>query len=415
MAARRPPLTFSGAIQLGTASAAAKDATFVAATGGSVDFTGVISENTSVTTNANVTVGNATNLGTVKFSNTANGYDGITTINGGTLEAKALAANGSNSSIGNGSAQTLANSAQTLIINGGTLKFTGTTGNGSSNRLFTIGTNGATIDGSSSDNTALTFTNTGSVATTSGATDRTLTLTGATVAATLNTIAGAIVDPSGGGKTAVAKGGVNTWLLNGANTYTGATTVTAGTLLVGGSLSGSMVAVNGGTFGGTGSVTTNNQSFTLASGAQLDPGTNGSTGLSINTGTANLDISAGVGGANTGALLYNLNGTTNSDKITLTLGALVAIGSGQLGFSDFAFTTGAGFGAGTYTLFSDAGLSGTLSGSDLTGTVGGLSATLGTSGNDIVLLVVPEPGSAVSLLGGIGCLLGLQRLRRRRV
>jgi len=171
---------------------------------------------------------------------------------------------------------------------------------------------------------------------------------------------------------------------------------------------------SGGTFGGTGTVTTSNKSFTLASGAKLDPGTNGTTGLSISTGTANLDISAGVSGANTGALLYNLNGTTNSDKITLALGTL-AIGNGELGFSDFTFTTGAGFGAGTYTLFSDAGLSGTLNGSDLTGTVGGLSATLGTSGNDVVLMVVPEPNAAASLLAGFGLLLGLTRRRRVRL
>ncbi len=209
--------------------------------------------------------------------------------------------------------------------------------------------------------------------------------------------------------------GTGTTTVTSANNYNGATNVNAGSLVVSGSLSGTLVNVNnGGTLGGTGTVTTSNKAFTLASGAQLDPGTNGATGLSISTGTANLDISAGVGGANTGALLYNLNGTTNSDKITLTLGTL-AIGSGQLGFSDFAFTTGAGFGQGTYTLFSDAGLSGTLNAGDLTGSIGGLNATLGTSGNDIVLMVVPEPNAAASLLGGICLLLGLRRRRTARV
>ena len=36
------------------------------------------------------------------------------------------------------------------------------------------------------------------------------------------------------------------------------------------------------------------------------------------------------------------------------------------------------------------------------------------AGNDVTLTAIPEPGSAVSLLGGLGCLVGLQRFRRRR-
>lgn len=43
------------------------------------------------------------------------------------------------------------------------------------------------------------------------------------------------------------------------------------------------------------------------------------------------------------------------------------------------------------------------------------SANSFTGGNDIALLaVVPEPGALVSLLGGLGCLLGAQRFRRTR-
>jgi len=36
-----------------------------------------------------------------------------------------------------------------------------------------------------------------------------------------------------------------------------------------------------------------------------------------------------------------------------------------------------------------------------------------TDGNDVALMAIPEPGSAISLLGGLGCLLALQRFRRR--
>ena len=38
---------------------------------------------------------------------------------------------------------------------------------------------------------------------------------------------------------------------------------------------------------------------------------------------------------------------------------------------------------------------------------------VGGDGNDLTLSAIPEPGSAVGLLGGMGLLLGLQRFRRR--
>jgi hypothetical protein len=37
-----------------------------------------------------------------------------------------------------------------------------------------------------------------------------------------------------------------------------------------------------------------------------------------------------------------------------------------------------------------------------------------TGGNDLALIAVPEPSTGVSLLAGLGSLLGLQRFRRRR-
>jgi len=43
-----------------------------------------------------------------------------------------------------------------------------------------------------------------------------------------------------------------------------------------------------------------------------------------------------------------------------------------------------------------------------------LTGTLAISGNNLVLTVIPEPGSLSALLGGFGVLLGLQRFRRRR-
>jgi len=78
--------TFSGNILLGSVGGvAAKDATFVAAAGGTVTFSGIIAENVGTITSANVIIGDATNTGTVVFSNAANIYGGTTTINGGKL------------------------------------------------------------------------------------------------------------------------------------------------------------------------------------------------------------------------------------------------------------------------------------------------------------------------------------------
>ena len=61
------------------------------------------------------------------------------------------------------------------------------------------------------------------------ATHKTLTLQGST--AGTGEFGGAIVDNSVGNTTAVTKAGTGTWTLSGANTYTGGTTVNAGTLL----------------------------------------------------------------------------------------------------------------------------------------------------------------------------------------
>ena len=418
---------FSGAINLGTNIAGpSKDVTLVAATNGSVEFQGIINESASNTGVSNVTIGNGSNLGTVKLGNAANAYGGITTLDGGTLEVARLADGAGTSSIGNSS-----NVASNLAINGGTLKFTGTTGNGSTNRLFTIGTNGATLDGSSSDNTALTFTNAGSLATTTGATDRTLTLTGTTTGATLNSIASVIVDPTGGGKTLLTKNGANTWVLNGANTYTGATTINDGTLALGasGSISNtSGVSLGtGGTFdvSAKGGYTVNNLtgsgdvigSLTVSTQLAIgnSPGT--TTFDELTLGAASGYIYELTGGSSPGAGSADL-GIVSGD-LTLVSGAvldLVQLGSYTVGnkFTLFAYT-------GTLSgIFKDTGAVDLADGATFTDALGlwtidyndttaGLNGGTTSGASYVTLTAVPE--SRAALLGGLGL---LALLRRRR-
>jgi autotransporter-associated beta strand protein len=103
---------------------------------------------------------------------------------------------------------------------------------------------------------------------------------------------------SGDGGMTKSSAGVLT--LGGVNTYTGATTVDAGKLVVNGSISGSAVTVqSGGTLGGSGTVGT----LTLESGGTISPGNSPGT-LNING-----DINW-VGGSNYDWEIVSAEGTT---------------------------------------------------------------------------------------------------------
>jgi fibronectin-binding autotransporter adhesin len=199
--------------------------------------------------------------------------------------------------------------------------------------------------------------------------------------------------------------GTGTLVLNGVSTYTGATTVNAGTLLVNGSISsttGGVTVAAAGTLGGGGTIT----GATALNGI-LTPGEDGIAD-ELTFGSS-LDVSGITSGI--GALKFDLG--TTSDMVTLTSGVL-AIGNGLLEWDDFSFTALAGFAPGTYILFStDQAISGSL-GANLSGTIGSFEGTLSLSldGTDVVLTVVPEP--AASALIGAGLMTALFLRRRQR-
>jgi fibronectin-binding autotransporter adhesin len=311
--------TFGGSVTFGTASGASKSATFVALAGGSTEFSGVLNENTSVA-NTGVTIGDASHTGTVKFSNAANAYAGPTTItNGATLEVTKMSNGGSNSSIGNsGSAAAAGSAATDLVFTGGAgLKYTGT--GDSTNRLFTFDAGGVTIDASASANGALNFTGTGSLVA-SGTGDRTLTLTGSSTGA--NTLTSIIPNPSSGA-TSLTKGGGGTWVLGGANTYSGTTSVTNGTLTLNGSLvNSSTISVNNGA--------TFNVNGAIPAATNLTAnGTVNFTGVSPTVATLT-DSGAGT------------RSVTIANGLTLTHTGTSAFGGSISGAGSLAKTTGGG-------------------------------------------------------------------------
>jgi fibronectin-binding autotransporter adhesin len=128
--------------------------------GGSLSLSSAITDNGTLAFNRSNAVRQGTDfIGSTPISGTggitqigsgtlylpaANTYSGPTAINGGVLNVGSLAGVNTASPIGKGSA---AGSAADLVINGGTLQYTGA-GEQTTNRLFTIGASGATIDAS---------------------------------------------------------------------------------------------------------------------------------------------------------------------------------------------------------------------------------------------------------------------------
>ena len=149
----------------------------------------------------------------------ANTYTGANYLYGGTVSVASLANGGVASNIGQSS-----NAASNLVINNATIKYTGSAT--STDRLFTLGDSGATVDASGTG--ALVFTNTGALAY-SGTTGRLLTLTGTNTAD--NTMASVLANNAG--SSSFTKAGTGKWVMKGANTYTGLTTISGGTLNVG--------------------------------------------------------------------------------------------------------------------------------------------------------------------------------------
>jgi len=198
------------------------------------------------------------------------------------------------------------------------------------------------------------------------------------------------------GSMGLAKLGANTLTLSGSNTYTGPTTISQGELTINGSLVSPVTVNSGGMLGGSGSL----GSVTVASGGSLSPGA--APGV--------MNVSGSLALLSGAQMDYALDTPADSDEVYMPSGPLVL--SGQQ-FADFNFTPLGGFGLGTYMLIDTSSVPIGSLGTSNSGTIDGLPAYIAVQGDDVVLNVVPEPGTLV-LLGAAAMSLLSYGLRRRR-
>ncbi|MEY3896141.1 MAG: hypothetical protein RLZZ214_1661 [Verrucomicrobiota bacterium] len=365
-----------------------------------------------------LTLANAQALGTsalitMSGNNTAtlaiatDGGDNVYAINQGTTTNSAIISD--RATVGAGINHNLTTSA-TAPIGGGSISFTSgsnvTSGNGRvSFDVFNLGagTVQTTLLNPTSANVTI-----GSVTKSLNAAAQTLDLGGTS---TGNQITGAITN--GTATVGLAKSNSSVWALSGASTYTGATTVSGGSLYVNGSLGNTAVtvaAVSGtARLGGDAVIGSGTASLTVAANGVLAPGNspgtitvNGST--TLNSGSL---FEYEYQGGGSSADLVDVNGT-----LTINSGALISLtdlfNSYNEGdkFTLFAYDTLVG----TFDAYAD-DTAYTINGGEWLINYNDETAGLngGAGASYITMTAVPEPAAA--LIGGLGL---LALLRRRR-
>ena len=398
----------TGAITLGAANVKVSNASSANKTttiGGTV--TGV--SNLTVAANGNcdyVFSGLVNNVGTI--TNSGTGTDGNTFSGGVGANVTAITENSASSALSITTNALAVNSGTTALINS----------NGSGSALLTLSGGVANTSGNLVLNNNSAIVNGITLSTNAINNIGTITNSGTGTGGTL------ISASIGGGVTGVNQNSSTSSLTLSStnNTYTGPTTVSAGTLIISGSIAGSTNVQSGGTISGAGAIggplVTLSTGVGSANNGHIAPGAVGAAGVLTINNTTDL--------ANNSFLDFNLNtpgtaaGVSGNDLLKIQ-GTSGANGDLTIG-SDITLTiaTGGGFGVGTYHLITYTGSlfdnSSSFSGWSVSGLLAGEAASfsIGSNSIDLQVIAVPEPGTWAMLLGGIGMLGFWQRSRRLR-
>jgi autotransporter-associated beta strand protein len=413
---------------------------------GDITFNGLIADGVGSVINARST-GTTTNTRTTTLGNANNSFTGAVVIDASAPASASVTNYLSVAGVGNANANSYLGKNATINIGGSVagstamLKYTGS-GETSDKVINMAGANGNA--GIEQSGTGLLKFNNNFTATAAG--DKSFVLSGSTTGT--GEIGGAIVNGATG-STGLKKEGSGTWTLSGANTYSGATTVSKGTLNVastGSISSSSATTINGGNLvvnGTAGAVAVNSGgnllgsgkvgAVTLASGSFLKPGNspgNLTAASSVwNAGaTYEWQITSLTGTAGTAWDLFTVAGGLDLSALSSSATFNLSLDSSGVlaGFdsaSDYAWTFA--------KAVSITGLFSTDAGTDIstlfnisatnfnggTGPTNGFKVVVGeTTGGytNLNLMAVPEP-SASSLMGiGLGALMILRTFRRQR-
>jgi autotransporter-associated beta strand protein len=350
--------------------------------------------------------------GVIVLNNPANDFNDNVLINAGIISVPSITNARVAGPLGRGTS---------INLSSGVLRYTGT--GDSTDRVINLSnaTASGTIDHSGTG--LLRFT---ANFTATGAGSKTLFLTGST--AGIGEIAGAVVNNSATNITSVAKTGTGTWVLSGVSTYTGTTTVNAGTLLINGSVTSAVTlpaaSASSTTLGGTGTIT----GPVAVEAGRLAPGNSPGVldvvgSLTLGTASSSTTYAVEIGGALPGDGAANYDQVLVTGATTITSAALEAVMSNSfvpssndvfyiLARGDAAphasFFTGLPEGA-TYT-FTDGSTAQITYAANWTGTQAGSALT---GGNDVALYnftPIPEP----TALAAGAAVAGLLAMRRRR-
>ncbi len=338
--------------------------------------------------NANISGGTITAggllTGTISSGTVGAGSLSSSAVSGGAVTVTALSTIGTLSGSG-----TLGSGSLTATsVTGGTNQITGAAGittlNGGNTTVGGVATLGTMSSGTATLNGA-----TSSISTLNGGT---VNLGSSTVLTVNNGTTSGSITGSGGSLTKSSTGTL-TLSADGTYSYSGATNINEGKLVVNGNISTSSLTVgSNGTLGGSGTVGPTTVNGIFAPGNSIGTLTIGGA-LGLN-GTSNFEIDPTAGlGLNRSSDLANVTGA-------VSYGGILNV---QYGGSSSDFTNGMVFNLFDATSFTDG-----FSTINLPTLTGGLSWENNLLSNGS-LVVIPEPGTA--LLGGLGM---LALLRRRR-